>query len=47
MADVSPTTTAAAVDLPASDPASPPEVRVEELDDLVEDVSIDGMCGVY
>ncbi len=51
MADVFPTTTAATVDLPASDPATSPEVsrdvQVDELDDLVEDVSIDGMCGVY
>jgi mycofactocin precursor len=51
MADVSPTTTAATVDRPASDPETAPEVsrdvQVDELDDLVEDVSIDGMCGVY
>ena len=46
MADVSPTT-AAPADPPVTEPASPPEARGDELDDLVEDVSIDGMCGVY
>ena len=30
--------------VPAPAPAAP---AVEDLDDLVEDVSIDGMCGVY
>ena len=51
MADVSRTTTPETVDPPASDPATSAEVsrdvQVDELDDLVEDVSIDGMCGVY
>jgi mycofactocin precursor len=32
---------------PAPAPAPEPVPAVEDLDDLVEDVSIDGMCGVY
>jgi mycofactocin precursor len=47
MAHVSPTTTAATEDLPASEVAPVPADAVEDVDDLVEDVSIDGMCGVY
>lgn len=30
---------------PAGDPAAPPAVVVDDL--TIEDVSIDGMCGVY
>lgn len=32
---------------PATAPDDAPAPAVEDLDDLVEDVSIDGMCGVY
>jgi mycofactocin precursor len=32
---------------PAAADAPAPAPAVEDLDDLVEDVSIDGMCGVY
>jgi len=33
---------------PAADPAPQTAApAVDDLDDLVEDVSIDGMCGVY
>jgi mycofactocin precursor len=45
MADTSPTVTVPLE--PATSDAAPPEPPVDELDDLVEDVSIDGMCGVY
>jgi mycofactocin precursor len=31
----------------APDAPAPAATAVEDLDDLVEDVSIDGMCGVY
>jgi mycofactocin precursor len=47
MANASPTTQATPVEQLGSDPVPEPEVAVDELDDLVEDVSIDGMCGVY
>ena len=46
MADQSPTTTMTA-EPAAQAPAPAAEVPVDEIDDLVEDVSIDGMCGVY
>jgi mycofactocin precursor len=49
MADVTSTSTPAP-DAPAvttERPAAPQPVEVDVLDDLVEDVSIDGMCGVY
>ena len=32
---------------PATAADDAPAAAVEDLDDLVEDVSIDGMCGVY
>jgi mycofactocin precursor len=35
------------VTLAASEPATPAEPELVEEDLLVEDVSIDGMCGVY
>jgi len=40
------TTPATATDQVAAAPTTPPEALVEA-DLLVEDVSIDGMCGVY
>jgi mycofactocin precursor len=48
MADVtSPTSsTPLTATAPQTEPAVQP-VEVDVLDDLVEDVSIDGMCGVY
>jgi mycofactocin precursor len=48
MADVtSPTSPAPATDTVTDDAPAARPVEVDVLDDLVEDVSIDGMCGVY